>query len=82
MDLFVKTRDLLQCEYISDIRTGANLKEARRMVASLDLSEYPLSELRDMAQYLYGGSHVDRQKEEVVALLKTQKNWYRSASVS
>lgn len=82
MDLFEKVRDLMPCEYISDIPIGANRKAARQVVASLNLYEYPLSELQDMAQYLYGGSHADLQKEEVVALLQARKTgvpWYKSA---
>lgn len=70
MDLFEKVQDRMQCEYMSDIRFGANLKIARQVVAALDLSEYSLSELRDMVQYLYGGSYINLQKEEVAALLK------------
>lgn len=74
MDLFEKVRNWMQCQYISDIRIGSNLNIAKEIVASLDFGEYPLRELQDMTQYLYGGSYKKFKKEEIIALLKAQKN--------
>ena len=70
MDLFEKIRDLLSCRYISDIRCGDNLVSAKKAVALLDLDVYPLSELKDMARYLYGGDYTDMSRNETVFFLK------------
>ena len=73
MNLFEKLRDMLGCEFISDIRNGASLKSAKQIVALLDLSLYPTEELRDMAEYLYGEDCTDLRKEEVISFLKGAK---------
>lgn len=72
MDLFKTTCDLLKCENISDIRSKANLRSAKGTVALLDLNLYSLSDLKDMAQYLYGGDYSGMNKDEVIAVLKTK----------
>ena len=72
MDLFEKMRNSLQCEYISDIQKGDNLNKARQTVASFDLNDCSLNELRDMAHYLYSQNCSDANKAEVIALLKAQ----------
>lgn len=72
MDLFKTTCDLLKCENISDIRCKANLRSAKGAVALLDLDSYTLSELKDMAQYLYGGDYKNMSKNEVISVLKSK----------
>lgn len=73
MDLFEIICNLLRCEYVSDIRLGDNLKTAESFLASLDLNSYPLSELKDLAQYLYGGDYTNMSKEEIVSVLKPER---------
>ena len=70
MDLFEEIQDMLGCEYISDIRIGARLNMARRLVASLNLSLYPTRQLQDMANYLYSVDCIYLSKEELISFLK------------
>ena len=73
MDLFEIICNLIKCEYISDIRFSENLETAEGYLASLNLTLYPLSQLRELAQYLYGGDYTNMSKEEIVSVLKFRR---------
>ncbi len=53
-DLFEEVRNILGLEYISDIRFEPNVKRAIATLKQIDLKEYPLSVLSDMANYIKG----------------------------
>ena len=52
-DIFEDLRDLIGCEYISDLTARYN-KDARRIAGTMNLERYPLSQLNDLYEYLYG----------------------------
>lgn len=52
-DIFEDLRDLIGCEYISDLTARYN-KDARRIAGTMSLERYPVSQLNDLYEYLYG----------------------------
>lgn len=70
MDLFEEIRETLGCDYISDIRMGAALHDARRIIARKDLSAYPARVLADISDYLYGKNMFQAKKNDIIAFLK------------
>lgn len=52
-DLFEEVRRAVGCRFISDLRSSVYLEAARDIVALMDMSQYPLRVLSDMAKYLY-----------------------------
>ena len=53
MDLFELLQDKVGCEYISDMRSEPHRSRARKIIKELNLEDYTLTELSDMAEYLY-----------------------------
>lgn len=52
-DIFEDIKQILGCEYISDI--ACKYKEVtRRLVNAMNLDSYPISQLNDLYEYLYG----------------------------
>ncbi len=70
MDLLEKVRNLLGCEYISDMRSERFLKTAKRIVSTIDLTLYSAKELADMTEYLYDKQIYDKSKNEIITYLK------------
>lgn len=66
MELFENVREILECEYISDLNAANLLKTTRNM----DLTPYNAYELADMAEYLYGKRMYGADKDTVIAFLK------------
>lgn len=66
MELFENVREILECEYISDLNAANLLKTTRNM----DLTPYNAYELADMAEYLYGKRMYGANKDTVIAFLK------------
>ncbi len=52
MDIFEDLKSLFGCKYISDM-TGRDNRAARKLVKVLNLKRYPLSQLRNLYQYLH-----------------------------
>ena len=52
-ELFEDLSDLIGCEYISDLTARYN-KDARRIAGTMSLERYPVSQLNDLYEYLYG----------------------------
>jgi len=52
-DIFEDLRDLIGCEYISDLTARYN-KDARCIAGTMSLERYPVSQLNDLYEYLYG----------------------------
>lgn len=52
MDIFEDLKELLGCEYISDM-TGRDNRAAKKVVKGMDLKQYPLSQICDLYFYLY-----------------------------
>ena len=44
----------MRCEYISDLQCLPYREPAKRAVSGFDLQQYPLHQLSDLADYLYG----------------------------
>lgn len=41
------------CEYLSDIRCSSHIRRAKKMLRRYNLERYPLSQLNDIARYLF-----------------------------
>ena len=66
MELFENVREILGCEYISDLNAANLLKTTRNM----DLTPYNAYELADMAEYLYGKKMHNADKDTLITFLK------------
>ena len=53
MDLFEELKSRIGCQYISDLRFGTDNELAKSIMRKIDVADYSLSELNDMAEYLY-----------------------------
>ena len=53
-DIFEELKKLIRCVYISDMRFSPWQELAREAIARMDLKEYTLFSLNDVAEYLYG----------------------------
>lgn len=53
MDLFEELKTRIMCEYISDLRFGADNQFAKTIMRNINIADYSLTELNDMAEYLY-----------------------------
>ena len=53
MDLFEELKTRIGCQYISDLRFGIDNELAKSTMRKIDVADYSLSELNDMAEYLY-----------------------------
>lgn len=52
-DIFEELKEKLGCENVSDLCYGEKQVWAKEKLCKMDLSEYKLSDLEDMADYLY-----------------------------
>lgn len=52
-DIFETLKNILGCEYISDMKFEPYRTKAKEALKSMDLSILSLSDLKDIAQYLY-----------------------------
>jgi len=53
MDLFEELKNRIGCQYISDLRFGTDNELAKEVMKKTDIADYSLTELKDMAEYLY-----------------------------
>lgn len=53
-DLFERVKKSLGCDYISDIKCQPYIHRAKVLMRRINLEEYSLHDLNDMAMYLYG----------------------------
>ena len=53
-DIFEKLKKSIGCTYISDLKDEPYCTEAKTLLKAMDLEEYSLEELNDIACYLYG----------------------------
>lgn len=52
MGLLEDLKEILGCNYISDLHYGGANKRAKKIMRNMDLSEYSPAELSDAASYL------------------------------
>lgn len=52
-DIFETLKNILGCEYISDMKFEPYRTKAKETLKSMELSILSLSDLKDIAQYLY-----------------------------
>lgn len=52
-DIFETLKNILGCEYISDMKFEPYRTKAKEALKSMELSILSLSDLKDIAQYLY-----------------------------
>lgn len=52
-DIFETLKNILGCEYISDMKFEPYRTKAKETLKSMDLSILSFSDLKDIAQYLY-----------------------------
>ena len=53
-DVFEELKKVVRCENISDMRFSPWQEKARKAIACMELSDYPMFALSDAANYLYG----------------------------
>ena len=70
MDIFEKIKNVLGCEYISDLRFVPRSSRAKNIIKDLDLDVYSFAELNDLVFYLYGETQF-KCKEEVIRFLES-----------
>lgn len=70
MDIFEKIKNVLGCEYISDLRFSPRSSRAKNIIKDLDLDVYSFVELNDLVFYLYGETQF-KSKEEVMRFLES-----------
>lgn len=68
MDIYEVLKKKIGCEYISDLRYEPYNTKAKEWMKDLDIERLSVSELNDIAEYLYG-KELDSQ-EEAVSFLK------------
>lgn len=68
--LFEKLKDILGCEYLSNIRNKYTLNTAKNAASELELSPYSAFELADLAEYLYGVNLYRANKSVIINFLK------------
>lgn len=71
-DLFEKLRSELQCEYISDMRYSPWLEKARIRLAQMDLKNYSVLKLNEIAGYLYMDASSFSNREAVCEFIKSR----------
>ncbi len=74
VDLFEDIYNMLMCEYLSDIRLPPYQLYAKTILADMDLQPYPLQQLTDMAQYIYGCQDSFPDKEMAAAFFRRYRN--------
>lgn len=55
-DLFEELKEQCRCDYISDLRTKHVRDRAKSAMQTINLKQYSLKELSDVAEYLYDKS--------------------------
>ncbi len=71
MDIFEKLRDMLSCQYISDLRSEPNRTKAKKILKYISLQEYPVEMLSDLAEYLYGRKIEFASMQQAVMFFRT-----------
>ena len=61
-DIFEDLKEKLGCENVSDLCYGEKQIWAKEKICKMDLSEYKLSDLEDVADYIYN------QKEKFISV--------------
>lgn len=69
-DLFEAVQKRIGCAYISDLRAEKHADAAKAALCKMNLSKYRITELRDMAKYLYGEQVPSDKKAQLIAFLK------------
>lgn len=67
-DFFETLRTTIGCEYISDMKFEPYRTKAKEALKSMKLSILSLSELKDIAQYLYGKTDF-KSKDDILQYL-------------
>ena len=60
MSIFEKLKEMTGCENILDIKFKPNISRVLNALCEIKLSDYPVSELQELAEYIYG----EKQKFE------------------
>lgn len=77
-DIFGDLKKLVQCEYISDLRVEPYVMAAKRIMAELDLSHYPLEAIENVAEYLFDQHPCFADYEQAEAFFDTLKSTART----
>lgn len=67
MDLFNDMVNMLKCSFLSDLKLAPYQNCAKILLKHLNLESYPLCQLSDMAQYLYGRKAAFSSKAEALS---------------
>lgn len=68
-DIFERLKKALDCTYISDMRTEPYCSKAKALLKEMDIDDYSLNELNEIAFYLYGMQFANR--EQALGFLKS-----------
>ena len=72
-DLFEKMKQYANCKYISDLKFGDANKTAKKMLKEIDVTEYSLSTLNDVAEYLFENKQTFHNIQQASIFFKTYK---------
>ncbi len=71
-DVFEDLQSKIGCDYITDMKYSPYYEAAKRYVTWLDLREYPLRQLSDLAEYLYATKEQFETYEQAIAFFNRQ----------
>lgn len=73
MDLLDELRKQVGCSVISDLKYDTNLERAKYFLKSVDLKNYSLDELKDIAVYLFSMDVQNATKEKIIEDIQNLK---------
>lgn len=54
MSIFEKVQEMIGCECLSDIKFKPYIKKTLNALCDIKLADYPISELEELAEYIFG----------------------------
>jgi hypothetical protein len=74
MDVFEQLKEIIGCDYISDLKIWPYNKKAKKKVNILPLNECTLFELNDLANYIYGNVRPFENREQALIFFRVRKS--------
>ncbi len=71
-ELFETIKEMVGCEYISDLRYGKSNKAAQQVLKNINLNKYTVSDLTAAAKYILGESIETTVKDEIIEFLQPE----------
>ena len=73
-DIYNALVEYVGCEYISDLREGIYNLSAKNFLANINVNEYDLSVLSDIAEYIFGESACFDTYDDASNFFKSKTN--------